>query len=129
MRSNGSDLTFTICSDWLLKMVNTYPKTTIVLDALDECDEGNRAKLMNALDNLIKQSQRPLKIFISSRPDADIERWLRDLPSIAMKERDTRHDISIYIDQEIMKHPKWNTMESTLQEEIIWTLSCKSHGM
>jgi predicted NACHT family NTPase len=72
-----SDLTCEAYREQLLESVNLYPKTTIVLDALDECDPKSRRHLVDAIELLLQQSGRPLKVFISSRPDRDIrERFL-----------------------------------------------------
>src|SRR5277367_1773275 len=56
----------------LLELFNIYPQTTLVLDALDECDRRTRGRLIEVLDGLLDQSSKPIKIFISSRPDQDI---------------------------------------------------------
>ena len=65
------------CEQQLLEAVNLYPRTTLVLDALDECDERSRIKFMQTIDFLVNESERALKVFISSRPDGDIKHRYR----------------------------------------------------
>lgn len=71
-RLKGSKLDFASCQGALLNSLNLYPKTTIVVDALDECDPSSRNDLMKALDSLLHDAKMPVKIFIASRPDEDI---------------------------------------------------------
>ncbi|PVF92579.1 WD40 repeat-like protein [Serendipita vermifera] len=65
--------------DTLLKLViepSNGLKLVFIIDALDECNENDRGILLDGLLCLIKQSA-PLKLFITSRPELDIERRLR----------------------------------------------------
>ncbi|PVF95978.1 WD40 repeat-like protein [Serendipita vermifera] len=64
--------------DKLLKLViepSKGFKLVFIVDALDECNEHDRGTLLDGLLCLIKQSP-PLKLFITSRPELDIERRL-----------------------------------------------------
>ncbi|PVF93275.1 hypothetical protein CPB86DRAFT_838115 [Serendipita vermifera] len=71
--------------DKLLKLViepSKGLKLVFVIDALDECNENDRGTLLDGLLCLIKRSP-PLKLFITSRPELDIERRLRKYRSQA----------------------------------------------
>ena len=124
----GSQMNVEHCRDILQQMANTYPQTTIVLDALDECDPETRWKLMTALDSLL-ESNNPVKVFISSRPDVDIKAHFRNRPSIEIKATDNHFDIASFVRQEIVRHPRWNSMTSDLRREIEEILLSKSQGM
>lgn len=45
---------------------------TIIVDALDECEEETRYELLEALDNIIANSVEVVKVVVSSRDDVDI---------------------------------------------------------
>ncbi|PVF99496.1 hypothetical protein CPB86DRAFT_813871 [Serendipita vermifera] len=69
--------------DKLLKLViepSKGLKLVFIIDALDECNENDRGMLLDGLLCLIKRSA-PLKLFITSRPELDIERRLRKYQS------------------------------------------------
>lgn len=74
----GSELGFEACREQLLESVSLYQRTTLVLDALDECDPSSRRELVDAMEFLLSRTEKPLKVFISSRPDRDIRNRLFD---------------------------------------------------
>ncbi len=129
LRKNGKDFTFGICEIWIQKMVDAYPRTTIILDALDECDEGSRSRLMDILDLLLQGSSAKLKVMISSRPDADIRDRFKHHPFIEISATDNHDDIAIFVKREIERHPRWTKMEDELRSEVMSVLLEKSQGM
>lgn len=128
-RKAASEPTIRDCEDLLLDFINLYPKTTLILDALDECDKENRCALIEALDFLLDHAKRPIKVFISSRPDLDIKEKFRTRANIDIQATDNYGDISKFIQTEIAKHPRWQKMSANLQTEIIQTLQYRSQGM
>lgn len=125
----GSDLTFNMCRERLLESLNLYPKTTIVLDALDECEPDSRGQLMGAIEFLLTYSKRPLKVFISSRPDGDIRGRYLSRPNIEIQATENQGDIEKFVNEEIIKHRRWHHISSSLQEDVIKTLLERSNGM
>jgi hypothetical protein len=117
------------CREQLLESVNLYPKTTIVLDALDECEPDTRGYLVDTLDLLLQKSERPLKIFISSRPDADIRDRFLSRPNIDIQATDNHDDIAKFVNEEIVKHRRWGRLSPSLREEVVETLLNRSSGM
>ena len=117
------------CKSLLLDLVNTYPRTTLVLDALDECEKHKRLELIAILDHVLAEALNPVKIFISSRPDGDIKERLRDRANIGINASDNQDDISRFVNSEITKHRKWRKMPAQLQTQIVETLQEKSQGM
>jgi ankyrin repeat domain-containing protein 50 len=115
----------------LLELVNIYPQTTLVLDALDECDRRTRGRLIEVLDGLLEQSSKPVKVFISSRPDQDIKDRFDSGPSVGIQATDNQVDISTFVDNKIEKSPeKWRKrISADLRGHIRKTLVEKSNGM
>lgn len=128
-RLNATELTMENCKRLLLDLVNTYPRTTLVLDALDECEKHKRLQLIAILDHVLAEALNPVKIFISSRPDGDIKERLKYRANIRINATDNQDDISRFVNNEITKHRRWRTMPTQLQTQIVETLQEKSQGM
>ncbi|KAK9773016.1 putative NACHT domain-containing protein [Seiridium cardinale] len=125
----GSNLSLQHCREQLLESMNLYSKTTLVLDALDECDPESRAELTKTVEILLSQSKRPLRIFISSRPDRDIKTQFSLRPNIEIQAKHNEKDIEQFVNEEIIKHGSWQYMSSSLRKEIVTTLLSRSDGM
>ena len=67
--------------------------TTIVIDALDECDKTSRADLLQALERIVHYSSNLVKVFMSSRNDQDIVRHLEHYPNIEITASKNQADI------------------------------------
>jgi ankyrin repeat domain-containing protein 50 len=117
------------CKSLLLEFVNVYPRTTLILDALDECEKHKRLELIGILDYLLAKASNPLKIFISSRPDGDITDKLKDRANIQINAKNNQDDISRFVKSEIVKHRRWDKMTPKLQSQIVETLQEQSQGM
>ncbi|GAW15650.1 hypothetical protein ANO14919_050690 [Xylariales sp. No.14919] len=128
-RANASDLGFDNCRQQLLKSVNLYTQTTLVLDALDECEAESRKLALEVIEYLTSKSRNTLKVFISSRPDRDIRDRFLNKPNIEIEATDNDEDIKIFVGEEIAKHGNWNDMRPGLKDKIVNTLQTKSRGM
>jgi hypothetical protein len=128
-RLKASGPTMGDCKSLLLDLVNTYPRTTLVLDALDECEKHERLELIAILDHVLAEALNPVKIFISSRPDGDIKEKLKDRANIGINATDNQDDISRFVNSEIIKHTGWRKLPAQLQTQIVETLQEKSQGM
>ena len=64
-------LTVQDCTRLILQITQDTP-VTILLDALDECEESTHHQLLKALDEIISKSAQLVKVFVSSRDDIDI---------------------------------------------------------
>lgn len=69
--SDPKELSMGDCVRLILELTENSP-ATIIIDALDECEDSTRHELLDALDNIVIQSAEIVKIFISSRDDVDI---------------------------------------------------------
>jgi Cdc6-like AAA superfamily ATPase len=128
-RLKASELNMDICKDLLLEFINLYPKTTLVLDALDECDKRKRGVLIKTFDYFLNHASRPVKIFISSRPDGDIKERFKSRANIEIQATDNHDDIATFVESEITEHPRWKKISLSLQKEIVDTLQKRSKGM
>ncbi|RTE84523.1 hypothetical protein BHE90_000872 [Fusarium euwallaceae] len=130
-RLNGAGWTLDLCKEILVHLFNLYPHTTIILDALDECETEERRLLLNIFDWASKSSSRPVKIFISSRPEADIRQRLVHLSNLEISAKNNGHDIADFIKQSSENEGLWNIAlagNPVLKEEIVQTLIEKSDG-
>ncbi|PMD29095.1 hypothetical protein L207DRAFT_642687, partial [Hyaloscypha variabilis F] len=128
-RLMASELTMEDCKGLLLELVNIYPRTTLIIDALDECEKHKRLELIVALDYVLAQASNPVKIFISSRPDGDIKERLKDRANIEIDATKNQDDVSRFVNAEIVKHRRWKNMPPRLQARIVETLQEQSQGM
>lgn len=128
-RSKGQDLGFEACKKLILSSINLYDSTTLILDALDECESTSRARLIETFKLLKSQSTKPLRIFVSSRPDGDIRSLFESLPNIEIRATDNDDDIKKFVNAQIDHHPQWSTMRGRLRREILNTFMVRSQGM
>ena len=128
-KQKGSHLTLRDCREQLLDSVNVYDRTTLVLDALDECEPGSRGELVETIEFLLSKSRQPLRVFISSRADRDIRNKFLSKPNIEIQAKDNDKDIQMFVEEEITKHGNWKNMSASLKEEITRVLLERSQGM
>lgn len=119
------------CVSLLLQYVNTYPQTTLILDALDECDRRTRGQLIDALDNILDRALKPIKVFVSSRSELDIRHRFEKGPNVSIQATDNQDDIAKFVAARIEEDEKrrQNKLSAELKEDIINTLLHKSQGM
>lgn len=115
----------------LADLFQLYPQTTLVLDALDECDKETRLGFINILDKLIAESSKPIKIIISSRWDRNIKHRFKDGPNLEISAVDNQEDIAMFVKYEITASEKFwqHGISSQLQRLICDTLVGGSGGM
>lgn len=115
----------------LLRLVNSYPHVTIILDALDECARDTRIWLIKLFDALVKKSTNPVKILISSRPDEDIKDRFKEGPNMEISARDNHDDVAKFVVDAIDNSPSYwrKKISMELRKNIIETLVDGSQGM
>ena len=85
----------------ITKLIEHYPMTTIVIDALDECDPEKRDMLLDAIESLLQNSSLGLlKVFLSSRDDQDIACTLREYPNLDLVSSRNSADIEAFVREE-----------------------------
>ncbi|RDW58400.1 hypothetical protein BP5796_12330 [Coleophoma crateriformis] len=79
----------------VIQLTEYYPLTTIVIDALDECEEVERVLLLEAFESILRRSSRLVKIFVSSRNDHGIVCRLQHYPNLQLSTEKNNSDISL----------------------------------
>lgn len=119
----------------ILQLVEHYPLTTIVIDALDEYDPKRRTDLSEILDSILQEFSSLVKIFVSSRDDEDVVLHLRDYPNLELSSEMNKNDISSFVTVEtnnLIKRRKLlasSTNKEDLKIEIIEQVTKKADGM
>ena len=119
----------------IIELAEHYPLTTIVIDALDECDPENRADLLETLDLILEESASLVKIFVSSRDDHDLVLHLQDYPNLELSSDKNNDDISSFVTaetQSFIKRKKLLALSNNkkkLTTEIIEQVTEKADGM
>lgn len=123
------------CKSILVALSAGFLRTTIVIDALDECHADTRGSLFDALDHVVSSSKRnPVKVFVTSRDYADLRRRFENRPNVYIQERDNSSDISRYIRTEIDARIKSRELlggevSPDLRTHIVDALEAGAHGM
>ena len=122
------------CTALILVITKHRPMTTIVIDALDECDPEKRYVLLDALSKVVTDSTGLVKIFISSRDERDIVLHLGECPNIKIQASHNRDDIARYVNSEVsnvIHSRKWRSgkVDENIEEEIKLALIEKAQGM
>ena len=122
--------------DIIKKLIEYYPMTTIIIDALDECNAEEREKLLDAVEGLLKDSSLGLlKVFLSSRDDQDIACTLRDYPNVDLVASRNSADIEAFVREETNRLVKKQRLlrnsnaKTTLVALIIDEVSSGADGM
>ena len=132
-KSKGLDLDD--CRDLIIRLIEDYSMTTIVVDALDECDPLTRQSLLDAFEHILKESAGLVKIFVSSRNDQDIVCTLRDYPNMNISSDKNAADIESYVKTETMRLVKkgqllrYSRAKETMTASIIEQVSGGADGM
>lgn len=130
-RDQGILSTFAQWEDCLLELVETYPRTTIVLDALDECNIEQRKGLINLLVRLTNRGAgtTAVKVFVAARPEDDISRDLQRSHLIQMQGQNNAEDIACFVRTKLAEHPRWPKLSHDFQNELVEKLVEKSGDM
>ncbi|KAL7959098.1 hypothetical protein V8C34DRAFT_280894 [Trichoderma compactum] len=124
------ELSIPECKAALSELLKSYPRTTLVLDALDECEVEARKEIVLVLRSLATDAERPVKVYIASRKESDIEKNLGSGNLIEIGTSDNKGDIEKYIEQE-MTHfgEEWESVSQAVKEEVKRTITDQSDGM
>lgn len=106
-----------------LKHAKKMPNLTIVLDALDECDEVD--VFLGRVLSLLQCC--PAKVLVVSRKEENIALALTNHPHIAIGEEDVEDDIRSYVTAEIENIPRFQG--KPVQRRMISALTSGHGGM
>lgn len=128
-REKSTNFRLQQCRELIMASLNLYARSTLVIDALDECNPESRDELTESLDWFVRHSQKPVRIFVSSRPDPSILSQLSSGPTIDIQASDNRDDIRKYLDLEIDRVAKKVKALEKMKPEVMETLLERSQGM
>ncbi|KAM0549557.1 hypothetical protein ACHAPJ_009373 [Fusarium lateritium] len=122
------------CRSTLAEIIGSYPRTILVLDALDECDEATKQDLAGMFKDLVENAKGMLKVFIASRKEPDIEQYLEAFESLQMlvsiSAADNSGDIERFVVDGMGKLAvSWQSIEVDTKLLVKTTLVEKGDGM
>ncbi|OBS29493.1 hypothetical protein FPOA_03430 [Fusarium poae] len=104
MKLNNQTFSIESCQKRIAALLEIYPRTIIVLDALDECERSIRRDLIAFFTDLIDGSTHPIKVFVSSRDEGDIGKLLATENVLSIDiDRKNERDIEMYLDTELVR--------------------------
>lgn len=132
--SDSRPLDINEIKDLLVNLSAGFLQTTIVIDALDECDRGTRDILFDVLEYVMSLAKNPIKIFATSRDDGDLMTRLEMSPNVYIQQGQNDGDINLFINSEVkacITNRKLlnGVVADDLREKIVSTLQEKAHGM
>lgn len=127
-KQEGRDLSFGDCKELILGSLNLYPKTTLILDALDE-SEISTYNLAEILVDLMERATKPVKVFISSRPGREYLKAFEDKCIITINSNNQKDDIEKFLRKTLYSQPFFNRRKAEIQEIIKETFRSRNGGM
>ena len=99
----SGNLTVEETSDLLVDLIACSSSTTLVLDALDECNRENRGILLDALQEILVKSAGVAKVLVSCREEGDLVYELRKHPGLKISSDKNSRDISAFVRTETQR--------------------------
>lgn len=137
----GLDVLFTSCEsgqrqpslDALLKvlqeLVNDFPCTYLIIDALDECE--NHKELMSIIKKIFRWQAQGLHVLFTSRREGDIkiilDRILDDQDILCIQTNAVNHDIQKFVRQRLSDDEnlqKWQGKDKIMIESALLVKAC-----
>jgi len=114
-------------------LVKSFDQVFLVIDALDECKQDERDKIMNFIFDTTDNLPRA-KVFITSRRETDIASDFarHKTPTIQIEARNVTKDIKAYVTDRVeylVKIKKLRLKKPSLKENIVETLVTGAEGM
>ena len=133
---NSQGLQIEESRDLITRLIEYYPMTTVIIDALDECDPEKRDLLLDTIESLLQDSSLGLlKVFLSSRDDQDISCTLRDYPNLDLVSSRNSADIEAFVKEETDRLVRKQRLlrnsraKESLKVLIIEEVARAAHGM
>jgi hypothetical protein len=113
-----------------------YRELFVVVDALDECIENNRPEIISVFREMLL-SLPLVKVFVTSRPETDITRFMEDAgtPTLKVDASFMGPDIEKFVTDEVRdlrlgrNGVRLYIKSDALAEEVVRTLTDKADGM
>ncbi|KAH6610154.1 hypothetical protein Trco_000174 [Trichoderma cornu-damae] len=112
----------------ILESLNLYSKTTIILDALDESDIRSY-NLAEILIDMMEKAEKPVKIFISSRPDRGYLKAFEATCTITVDSSSQQGDIEKFLHEQLYSKPFFLQQREEIRIMIEETFRLHNGGM
>ncbi|OQV01834.1 NACHT domain-containing protein [Cladophialophora immunda] len=112
---------------FLQQLLESTDSATVVIDGLDESPDYS--VVGDFLTSIVRSGKFPLRVFISSRLQVDLRRYLLGFPDIPVPEQASEQDISVYIKMRISSDPRLRRMSENMKAFVEMTLRTDSNGM
>lgn len=131
-----SELSLDECRHLLVGLVGLYQQTTVVVDALDECEDHTR--LLLNLEMVSRNAPKAIKFFFSSRTNVKLP---EDFPTWEKLELDSQksltvEDMKTYIQTQVKDRKTLrlgsrllNGKDEGLEDRLVETLTRRAQGM
>ncbi|KAL8792738.1 MAG: hypothetical protein Q9195_004625 [Heterodermia aff. obscurata] len=121
------------CTRLITELTKDNP-ATIIIDALDECDEDTRHELLEALEMLVGESTELVRVLVSSRDDVDITLRLDSCKNVSISADCNARDIERFVVSEVDRLISKKLLldghiNKRLRDKLINTLTSRAQGM
>ena len=127
-------LTIQESTSLIIELSHFHQLTSIVIDALDECDPALRSELFDALTKILRDSKGLVKILVSSRNERDIICELSGCLNLEIEARKNQVDITHFVNYKVddlirKKRLLYGNVPDDLRQMIKQVLCVKARGM
>ncbi|OAL26726.1 hypothetical protein AYO22_04079 [Fonsecaea multimorphosa] len=112
---------------FLQQLLESTNSATVVVDGLDESPDYSMVG--DFLTSIVRSGKYALRVFVSSRPEVDLRRYLVEFPNIPVPEEAIEQDISVYIKMRICSDPRLRRMSENMKAFVERTLRTDANGM
>lgn len=116
-----------------VKTAEEFDRLFLVIDALDECTEQERHRVLEFITTLV-QTLPCAKVFVTSRHFSDIKTFSdrHGTPVIRIEAERVSHDIRLFVSDEVKRlrsTERLHIKSDSLETRIIESLSSRADGM
>ncbi|KAI9762711.1 MAG: hypothetical protein M1840_001178 [Geoglossum simile] len=128
---SSAGLSTEVLVDILALLLSSSSKTYLVIDALDECSEQERESFLASLGEIKSAACGNYGVFITSRPETDIQRKIGELSpvEVAIQPGLVDEDIRAHVRACLVKDVKLKKWPEVVKTEIEDRLTSGANGM
>ena len=116
--------------DLLMKLIQSFKQTYIVIDALDECECDDYNQLFHVIKTIHSRQLSHLHLVVSSRREQDILEQMKECTAeICLSAELVESDIISYVDATVAKEHKFQKWSPSVQAWIKEALINGANGM
>ncbi|KAM0517677.1 hypothetical protein ACHAPE_004649 [Trichoderma viride] len=128
--NEGRSLGLKDCKELILELINLYSKSTIILDALDETSTtSTNQNLAEILIDMLDKAKKPVKLFISSRPDREYLQAFKANATITIESNNQQADIEKYLEDRLYSTLSFKQRQTETRSLIRNVFSSKNSTM